>query len=132
VYDANRDAALQAEYNASLLPNEFLLYENSSGSTGTITLKETSANFKAIEVMYGCEGYYYSTGKIYTPNGKKISTPVNFVQDAYDYVNVFTSNWTISGTSISFTKAANKYLTGTVSSYGANAYVRIYKVVGYK
>lgn len=108
------------------------LYENSSGTKGTITLNETSSNFNAIEVMYGCEGYYYSTGKIYTPNGKKISTPVNFVQDAYDYVNVFTSNWTISGTSISFKKAANKYLTGTVSTYGENAYVRIYKVVGYR
>ena len=139
-YDAELGGALQVHGDLVINDGQIIdnsgrngvvLYENSSGSTGTISLNETSANFSAIEVIYGCDNYTYSTGKIYEPNNKNIATPIQQVQSSNDQVSLFVSNWTISGTSITFVKASNKYIASTIQTYGTNAYIKIYKVVGY-
>lgn len=118
--------------------NELLpvtLYENQDGTTANLTLKETSANYGAVEIMYGCDGYHFSTGKIYNPDGKKTGLFTPSVSETTDErIFVYTSDWQISGSNINFIKASNKYLTesNSISSFGTNSYIRIYKVVGYK
>lgn len=85
VYDANRDAALQAEYNVKLLPNEFLLYENSNGTNGNITLSETSANFRYLEVFYQISGW--GTKSVKVESGKGIQLEIMSF-DTNDWNNI--------------------------------------------
>lgn len=131
-------ANLNANFNEltgiieNLTPVE--LYNNTSGSTTNITLSETSANYTYLEVIFGSDNVYQSTGMIYNPNGKTISLPQQSMGTVDGQIYLFTSNWTISGSGINFVKAANKYITpsNTVAQYNTNSYVRIYRVIGYK
>lgn len=135
VYDSAKDAEIEAELALSLnVDAPLCLYNNTSGSTGTITLKEDASNFSAIEIMYGADSVYFSTGKIYSPNGKTIATAMQKIRSANNIIDLYTSNWTISTNKITFVKASNKYLndSSAVATAGTNAYVRIYKVVGYR
>lgn len=112
------------------------LYDNSSGSNGTITLSESAANFTFLEILYLDKQYnYYSSVKIYTPNGKKVilHTANVFSKDGTAVID--TRKIKISGTSISNDD-------GTTNDYGAlntwnnsiTASNRIYivKVNGYR
>ena len=51
------------------------LYNNATGTTGTVTLSETSANFNFLKIYYykdesGAGGKVYHEATIYSPNGK--------------------------------------------------------------
>ena len=113
---------------------EVNLYENTSGSTGTVTLNDDASNYSSIEIMCGADSVYFSTGKIYSPDGKTIATGMQKIRSSNNFLDFYTSNWTISSNKITFVKASNKYLNDSngVATAGTNAYVRIYKVVGYK
>ena len=113
-----------------------MLYNNSSGSNGTITLSESSANFTYLEIFYFDNQYkYYSSVKVYSPNGKKVilHTANVFSKDGTAVID--TRKIKISGTSISNDD-------GTTNDYGAlntwnnsiTASNRIYivKVNGYR
>lgn len=54
--------------------NGTVLYENSSGSNGNITLSETSANFKYLEVFYQISGW--GTKSIRVESGKGIQLEI--------------------------------------------------------
>lgn len=110
-----------------------ILYENENGATGNITLTRNVSNYNSLEIIYGCDGYYFYT-KIYLPTNKNIGLLACYCADnTPERVYMYTSNYTINNSSVKFNYASNKYLTesNTVSSYGTNSYVRIYKVIGY-
>ena len=125
----------QLQTNIENAINGFVLYENESGTTENITLNETSSNYNAIEIMYGCDGYYFSTGKIFSPNGKKIGLQTPSVSETVDErIFIYTSNWQINEGNINFIKASNKYMNpdNSIASFGTTSYIRIFKVIGYK
>lgn len=105
------------------------LYNNTSGSTGSITLNDLVSNYSYIEIFYGADGFEYST-KVRA--GQNFATGVQSVFSGSYNIALYTSNWTMSGANINFSKASNKYIGDSVSSYGTNPYVKIYKVLGYK
>ncbi len=105
------------------------LYNNTSGSTGSITLNDLVSNYSYIEIFYGADGFEYST-KVRA--GQSFATGVQSVFSGSSNIALYTSNWTMSGTNITFAKASNKYIGDSVGSYGTNPYVKIYKVLGYK
>lgn len=117
-----------------ILPKEYTLYSNDSGTTENITLSDSVANYKYIEIMYGCDGFYFSR-KIFNPNGKAVGLLATYC-DTSGSARMYTycSNWNINGTNVTFVTANNKYLTenNTVDSYGQSSYVKIYKIIGYK
>jgi hypothetical protein len=135
VYDANRDAALQAEYNASLLPNEFILYENGSGSTGTITLNDSTVNYKRIDIFFmddwGIRSYISTeglgTGSV---NGAAINLTVNRYISSSLALTFFSKLVRTSGNTI----VPDSNYTGQYDSTysGATNIIKIFKVVGYK
>lgn len=45
-------------------------YSNESGTTGTVTLSETSANFTLLEIHYKNSDGQYGSTTVYSPNGK--------------------------------------------------------------
>lgn len=79
------------------------LYNNTSGTNGTVTLSETAANFSYLEIFYRDQSSpsEYSSVKIYSPNGKRanllISTSNSELNGFWDKEKTVS----ISGTSIS-------------------------------
>lgn len=108
-----------------------VLYDNEEGSNSTITLNETSANFKYLEIFCKSGDSTYAYTKVYKPDGKKATVMGGwFGGSAYFKLVVLT----ISGTTISFSGTANTQITGTnkcVSESLATA-MYIVRVVGYR
>ena len=111
------------------------LYDNNSGTAGTITLSETAANFTYLEIFYfypHWDGYLYGSTKIYSTNGK-LSTLGTELQYRDDVGTMFLK-WMrvlISGTSLSV-KAAGSAYYGNTSGTDTTGGLKIYKVIGYK
>ncbi len=111
----------------------FSLYENSSGSNGTITLSDSAANYNILEIFYrDNNGNDFNSTRVFGPNGKNVylscieaaSTPAT---------NIRTSRYAISGTSMTvssytYTQIPNK----NNPSVSANNYLYVTKVFGYK
>ena len=103
--------------------DQVVLYNNATGTTGTITLSETSANFSYLEI-YGYSAYEYAFTKVYSPNGKAvILSTVVYADQAY----FFATRLAISGTSI--TQAYNKNWYGSVTTDNS---VYVTRVIGYR
>ena len=107
------------------------LYENASGTTGTVTLSETSANFKYLEIFYNGGGTYDST-KVFTPDGKTASlrTTSQETNNINNYFNCRSVK--ISGTSITTTTYARSVFYSSSNISQANNGVSIVKVLGYR
>lgn len=114
--------------------SETVLYDNAAGTTGTVTLSETSANFDYIEVFYKDEGSNFSSVKAHSPNGKKVS--LQTMKCAIGSIQFYVKLASISGTSI--TPDANGgytqiFTNGASAGYNNSAnYILITRVVGYK
>lgn len=131
-YDAERDEELQEEWANCGVAGETILYNNENGE-GHVTLKESCANFKYIEVFFKqiWDNVHGST-KVYKPDGKIFNAHVV-------YTNGTTTSWTqsaiysCSGTSL--TRIANT-TTRTEQNVGVSVYqegnIAITRVVGYR
>lgn len=117
--------------------NETSLYDDTTGTTGTITLSETVANFNYIEIYFlrttGSGTNYYGFQKVYQPNGKKVTLSMNrYVSDTT--LQVSGKIIDISGTSI--TPAGyleiNILSNNTINGADSTDKFKIVKVVGYK
>lgn len=112
------------------IPNYKTLYENSSGTQGTVTLSETSANFSYMEIYYRItDGANIGKSvKVYAPNGKRVEL---------DYTNADNAGnaWykgkevNISGTSITKFSAVEVTLKGATTTNTDRIFIT--KVVGY-
>lgn len=112
-----------------------ILYDNSSGTTGTVTLSETSTNFVYLEIFYIDT---FSSKQ----NSKKICMSVSktFLLDGMAYDNNkaslnYVTNYTVSGQSItvsSYVSFNRNYSTGAIAGDLSNNYVKIYRVIGYR
>ena len=113
------------------------LYDNTSGTTGTVTLSRTSADFKYLEVFYiDTSQNEYSSTKIYSPNGKKINLNVSRVEYAQGFYSL-SKTYSISGTSMTIAKTStnlNEYgyfgYAGS-PSVQTNDFIKVVKVMGY-
>jgi hypothetical protein len=125
----------QNEWGAWKRNYEVALYNNTSGTTGAVTLSETAANFKYIEIFFtdnnGKAGGYT---KVYSPNGKTVS--LSIIEAGSGVQTYFRrTTYTISGTAITPDTTSSGYAkiaTATAShTHGAN-YIKIVRVVGYE
>ena len=108
------------------------LYNNTSGTTGTVTLSETAANFSYLEIFYRDQlsTPEYASVKVYSPNGKQIN------------LSIPTSNTNVNGfwikqktININETSISNQWnceidvVNGIVSN---SNYIYIIRVDGYR
>lgn len=113
------------------------LYDNGTGSTGTITLSENSANFTYLEIFYGKNNNYtnaraYSSVKVYAPNGRKVDLLWGAVEGSNTNQIQFAVK-TISGTQITHNNAGYLNFEGTAWNKSTNTNeIYIIKVVGYR
>lgn len=110
-----------------------ILYNNSSGTTDTVTLSETAANFTFIEI-YGClaDGVLVPLGKAINPNGKTID--MVWLSTNSSNAALLRNRVKISGTSI--TQSNNRQVIFNATNFNAytddNYLMRICAVVGYR
>ena len=111
---------------------EQVLYENTEGTNGTVTLSETAANFSYIEIYTlstsdSGTGYAQNCTKVYNPNGKTA-----FLTTGYCAASDF--NLKICSALISGTQITRPYGHWEFSDNFRNDtnYIGITKVVGYR
>lgn len=110
-----------------------VIYSNSSGSTGTITLSETAANFSFLEIHYGNSNYQLTT-RVYSPNGKKVPLFFDYMVNSKTH-QILTKKVTISKTSITTDTSYSGYgniIDGGTIYVGTENSVKIYYVIGFK
>ena len=114
---------------------EVTLYNNTSGSTGTITLNESVANFEYIEIFYTDNNNKVGGSvKVYSPNGKTASL---CIVEAGSAVTTYfrRTSYAISGTTITPDVTNAGYVrisTATPSHTGGTNYIKICRVVGFE
>ena len=109
---------------------EVVLYDNPTGSSGTITLSDSSANYTYLEIFYRNNDNIYSSLKVYQPNGKQITMMSNWASGA-NGMYLKGDRGTISGKTITINSSTQVFLGGSVNVAGGN-YHFITRVVGYK
>lgn len=117
------------------------LYNNTSGTTGNVTLSETSANFNEIEILYTLtntdgNGTAFETFKsvnIPSPNGKKVNLEGITFHTSAGVVQLGWVTLTISGTSISRgTEGFMNLVQGQTPTRSTQTKIKIYRVLGYR
>lgn len=117
------------------------LYNNSSGTTGNVTLGETSANFNEIEILYTLtntdgNGTAFETFKsvnIPSPNGKKVNLEGITFHTSAGIVQLGWVTLTISGTSISRgTEGFMNLVQGQTPTRSTQTKIKIYRIQGYR
>ena len=110
------------------------LYDNSSGTTGTVTLSETAANFDYLEIFFKNSYNFCSSVKISAPDGKiALLEAVHVHSSASGTATAETRTVNINGTTIT-TTGEDSY--GKWWSHGNNIgidnHIHITRVIGYK
>lgn len=134
-YDENNDADIQLNGKTSLnggnLYGEYVLYDNSSGDNGTITLEDSAENYTYLEIFYKNNNGLFKSIKVYEPNEKTVnldmvvgSTSTIWLQTGGRYING-TSISTVSGRGLQCNIKQNTTIQTVENFY-------IVRVVGYK
>lgn len=107
-----------------------VLYNSSTGTTGTVTLSETAANFSMIEIIVGYADIYGANSvKVYSPNGKTTDIAVGVA--GTNQVQVGRTRCKISGTSITQSYNATTAYKSSAFTNQTNA-IYIKTVIGYR
>jgi hypothetical protein len=107
-----------------------VLYDNSTGTNGNVTLSSSSANYTYLEIFYRGNDNQYSSVKVFEPNGKEVSLLVSLTYNNRIYFKQKIVN--ISGTSISNKNYSEGWFNGS-NQQGWSAANNIYitRVIGY-
>jgi len=107
------------------------LYNNESGTTGTVTLSESVANFAYIEIFYDdANNGVCSSVKVPSPNGKSVALQV-ITKGNDTNLRINAKKVSISGTSITSSNYQIIYAPHDNGSWNNNE-ISIQKVVGYR
>lgn len=124
-------------YYNSCVP--IILYENATGNTGTVTLNQTAADFRYMEIYYkryantDVWGNHFSKSvKIDSPNGKNATLDIAIPAED-TLTQVCTKIVSISGTTITVKREGYGTIAdGSTSIAGTQNAIYITKVIGYK
>ena len=111
-----------------------VLYEDATGTTGNVTLNETSANFSYLEIYYKARNSHSSI-KIHDPNGKNAVLYADGEVSNSDYICMTKECARIDGVTITRSGFASMIVSSSgVNLSTDNSYytMTIYKVIGYR
>lgn len=117
----------------NVVNNKFIgtvLYDNSTGTSGNVTLSDSVANYDYIEIQATRTLYAYSSGKLYNVNGKTITLTSTYTTDEHFYVYSKTMN--VSGNTLTAVSSKMIYMNDSMTRYQVDNDNRIIRVVGYK
>ena len=107
-----------------------VLYNNASGTAGTVTLSDSAENYTYLEIFYRSSGdNACGSVKVFSPNGKLVHLgTIHYIAD-YDYAKFALVN--VSGSMITFRQNYQITLKSNGSSYSSENAIYITRVVGY-
>lgn len=107
-----------------------VLYNNASGTAGTVTLSDSAENYTYIEIFYRSSGdNACGSVKVFSPNGKLVHLgTIHYIAD-YDYAKFALVS--VSGSMITFSQNYQITLKNNGSEYSAENAIFITRVVGY-
>lgn len=107
-----------------------VLYNNASGTAGTVTLSDSAENYTYLEIFYRSSGdNACGSVKVFNPNGKLVHLgTIHYIAD-YDYAKFALVN--VSGSMITFSQNYQITLKNNGSEYSAENAIYITRVVGY-
>lgn len=117
------------EVNGMCLSGQ-VLYNNASGTAGTVTLSDSAANYTYLEIFYRSSGdNACGSVKVFSPNGKLVHLgTIHYVAD-YDYAKFALVS--VSGSMITFSQNYQIILKNNGSTYSSENAIFITRVVGY-
>lgn len=98
-YNSTNNSNLTYAHQGTIQCKPTNLYNNTSGSNGTITLSQTAANFTYLKIYYRDDDNEYSEKSCYSPNGKIIPLSISNVRG--NLCNIKARDVKINGTSVS-------------------------------
>lgn len=110
-----------------------VLYNNTTGSNGTITLSSSAANFNYLKIFYRDNDSAYSSVIVYSPNGKRVNLMCFAASAGADAMYMKARDIYINGTSIATYQNQYSEVTFTKNpgiSNAANNRIYITRVVG--
>lgn len=113
---------------------DITLYNNNSGTTGTVTLSDSAANYYYLEIFYKNNDGFYSSTKVWSPNGKDVvlvsCAPTNDNHNCY----LKSTQYSISGTKITPEKYSEValYNKGNLNVDDSTNRISIVRVLGWK
>lgn len=113
---------------------ETVLYNNTTGTTGSITLSESSANFTYLEFFYyrTVEKKLYGSTKVYSPNGKVACLTLSGYWKDSAVLQVCAKNVLISGTNVTVQTSTGFGNIGSSPIASSEDEIYITRIVGYK
>lgn len=118
-----------------------VLYNSTTGTTGTVTLSQSAANFNMLLICYRTNDNYCGSTAVYSPNGKKVALHVGFsVLSSTGSKGTYlkTKAYEISGTKMTSSIDEDPYGYGAVFADGTQAqaistnYIYVTQVIGFK
>ena len=109
-----------------------ILYENSSGNSGTITLLDDSSNYTRLDIESTLEGVSFIS-TIYNPNGKSVPLGNSYINTA-GWFQITSEKITITDRTISRTQRSyiNVSASSAVTRGTSSSSTPITKVIGYR
>ena len=107
-----------------------VLYNNASGTAGTVTLSDSAENYTYLEIFYRSSGdNACGSVKVFNPNGKLVHLgTIHYIAD-YDYAKFALVK--VSGSIITFSQNYQIIISNNSSRYSAENAIFITRVVGY-
>lgn len=112
---------------------EYVLYNNTTGTAGDVTLSDSASNYSYLEVFYyNASNDGRMSQKIYSPNGNTLT--LNIIYDNGTNCFFFVKHYSISGTTMT---AGTEFrwriaTSGNPQRATTSTNITIYRVVGYK
>lgn len=123
--------AAQQISHFTMQPKPISLYYNASGTTGTVTLSDSAANYNAFDIFYiGSGDNDYGSVRLFTPHGKQTALSVS---EGGTILRVRATTVKISGTTITPQFGILASVSNGQTGYTENKnYIKIVSVVGWK
>lgn len=103
-----------------------VIYSNTSGTTGTITLSQSAYDFYYMRIYYRDSDALYGSVDVYSPNGKSLWLGTAAIESHGTYFK--RANIQISGSSITFTKNTEATIKGSTYNFYTGNYIYITRV----
>ena len=120
-YTVSSPANFRSAISARPLPT--VLYNNATGTAGTVTLSASAANYNHMRIYYRASdnsGNPVNSVDIYSPNGKYVGLATFYTKDANGFTMRASMRY-ISGTSMSVSgQGGVGWLTGSSGSWGGS------------
>lgn len=131
-YSSENASNLTYAHQGTIQCKPTVLYNNTTGTAGTVTLSQTAANFTYIDIFYKQQDNFFSFVRIYSPNNKMATLHGVASWDADTYYS--NKNVTISGTQITNKYNSTWYITPSTGATGAAKQnkITIVRVDGWK